>query len=94
MTQASGGNTEMLDVLNRRLRQKLQAERPMAAPAASPQPAEQPNVVELINTAIANLPGTEGQWAIIGRYSATDIKEKVFKARESLCLLRDLLLQG
>ena len=94
MTQGIRAETknEMIDVLNIRLPQRVRVARAtQREPAESPEPLRPPNVLALIDTAIGILPATDAAWSIIVRYGATDIKEKVFKAREHLCTLRSLL---
>ena len=92
---SNGEQNEMIDTLNRRLAQRVRVARAtQREPAESPEPLRSPTVLELIDVAIGNLPGSDAAWSVIARYSATDIKDKVFKARENLCMLRSLLIDA
>ena len=81
----------LLVALNAKLAKTLETDRLLETPPSKAAPVKAPNVLDIIEEAIANMPSTEVEWSVIQRYPAGDFKDRVFRAREALVIVRGLL---
>ena len=91
--QGSGAQrNRIIEELDQRFAEKVSADRAKKVAIESPATTgDPPSVLTILDDAIELMPATDAEFSILERYGILDFKVRMFRAREALVIVRELL---